>query len=88
MSPQEESCSVSIWTLSTVINENECFCREGSVIWYIKQLVTSRAIRFTIGVETGTLYDPTNQIHRSRKKFIIKDPMYVKAKLISLDANE
>ncbi|PVF96862.1 hypothetical protein CPB86DRAFT_786494 [Serendipita vermifera] len=39
---------------------------EGSVIWYLKQLVTARAARYTIGANIGKIYDPNNVVHRSR----------------------
>jgi hypothetical protein len=41
--------------------------REGATIWYIEQLVTNRAARFTIGYAMSPIYDETNLEHRARK---------------------
>lgn len=51
---------------------------EGSVIWYLKQLVTARAIRFTIGAEADVLYVPSSQLHRSRPDLVHLDDRGVK----------
>ncbi|PVF96878.1 hypothetical protein CPB86DRAFT_786515 [Serendipita vermifera] len=43
---------------------------EGSVIWYIKRLVTMRKFRFTIGTGVGVNYDSSDELHLSRQDLI------------------
>jgi hypothetical protein len=41
--------------------------REGSIVWYLKQLVTARAVRYTFGTEIGEVYNSKNALHLSRE---------------------
>lgn len=57
----------------TVDEPSKKAAADGSVIWYIKQLVTARAIRFTIGTEGGVPYDPLNEQHHSRSDLMYQN---------------
>ncbi|KIM25123.1 hypothetical protein M408DRAFT_223807 [Serendipita vermifera MAFF 305830] len=46
---------------------------EGAVIWYIKQLVTARIARTTLGTRAFLIYDPDNREHREREPFRFTD---------------
>jgi hypothetical protein len=69
---QEESGSVSftefIWD-----GKLKVVRREGAVIWYLKQLVASRAARFAVGTDINRPYDAANPQHRQRSRLILKD---------------
>ncbi|PVF93791.1 hypothetical protein CPB86DRAFT_767059 [Serendipita vermifera] len=43
---------------------------DGSVIWYLKQIVSGRAARFPIGIEYGIPYDPKLPEHRERSNLV------------------
>jgi hypothetical protein len=47
------------------------------VVWYLKQLVTVRAARYTIGTSSGQPYDPSNFLHRSRQDLKYEGLEYV-----------
>ncbi|PVF96877.1 hypothetical protein CPB86DRAFT_826887 [Serendipita vermifera] len=46
---------------------------EGSVIYYLKRVVTARVFRYTIGGCSGVTYDPSSALHRSRPDLVFKD---------------
>ena len=47
------------------------------MIWYLKQLVSARIARATLGISIGAHYDPMDPEHIARKKWSYTDPLYV-----------
>ncbi|PVF93799.1 hypothetical protein CPB86DRAFT_767082 [Serendipita vermifera] len=46
---------------------------EGAVVWYLKQLVSSRAARYAVGTDINRPYDSANPQHRERSKLILNN---------------
>ncbi|PVF96871.1 hypothetical protein CPB86DRAFT_476431 [Serendipita vermifera] len=46
---------------------------EGALVWYIKQLVASRVLKYTFGAEMGVDYNPRDELHRSRADLTYKN---------------
>ncbi|PVF93802.1 hypothetical protein CPB86DRAFT_741905 [Serendipita vermifera] len=56
--------------LITIDEPSKKAAADGSIIWYIKQLVKARAVRFTIGMHAGVTYHPSNSAHYARKHMV------------------
>ncbi|PVF96864.1 hypothetical protein CPB86DRAFT_475981 [Serendipita vermifera] len=57
----------------TVDEPSKKAAADGSVIWYLKELVTARAARYTIGTESGECFDSNNLLHRTRQHIKYND---------------
>ncbi|PVF96876.1 hypothetical protein CPB86DRAFT_735972 [Serendipita vermifera] len=68
-----ESFSIDESKIVTVDEPSKKAAAEGSVLYYIKQLVTARSFRFTIGATSGIFYEPSNPLHRSREDLVHED---------------
>ncbi len=52
-------------------------CSEGAVIWYVKQSVTTRVAKYTIGVELWPSYNQDDHEHYQRRDKAFLTPVQV-----------